>query len=221
MEHSCWCQSPDASCLHSSSNCIWISHHSGLELKGKNKVKKKKVIISKEKTLFFFLKIWATVVYQSWGKRYRTQHNSPPAEQPSLIPWPVLACCNCGVKYIHFGITIDDLGEHILLLSEVELTTLAKSATEAQLASSNLLKYYKSCVQSCTKSPHNKKSGKKKNLRTNSLSSAKHSWGKQTSQKYNASGQGIEKASIFFFYMFPKFCKYLNIGSWYRSAVSY
>lgn len=75
------------------------------------------------------------------------QHNSPlPAELPSLTTWPVLAHCNREVKYIHSGIAIGALRECVLLLSEVELTALAKSATEAQLASGNLLNHYKTVV---------------------------------------------------------------------------
>lgn len=54
--------------------------------------------------------------------------------------------CHCKVKYIHLGIGIDSLSECILLLSETELTVLAKSSIAAQLASSNLLSCYKSVV---------------------------------------------------------------------------
>lgn len=80
-------------------------------------------------------------------QRHRIQHNSPrPAKLPSLNTRPVLAHCYSEVKYIQFGIAIDGLGECILLLSEVELTALAKTVIEAQLASGNLLNQYKTVM---------------------------------------------------------------------------
>lgn len=108
MEQSCWCQSPDASCLHSSSNCIWISQCSGFRIKSK-------MLISNENTLFLppkkKKKNQDAPAHESGGKRI--QHGCLPAELPLLIPWPALAQCNWEVKYIHCGTAREALGECI------------------------------------------------------------------------------------------------------------
>lgn len=107
----------------------------------------RKMLIYKGKTTFF-PKNSSNYSLSKSRQRPRIHHNSLLAELPLLITGPVLAHCNCEVSYIHSGIAIDCLGECILLLSEVELTALAKSVKliEAQLASSSLLNHYKALV---------------------------------------------------------------------------
>lgn len=136
MEHSCWVSEPRCQ-LPTYLELLHLDFSSlQFELKQENANFQRQNTSSPNSHNYSLSKV---------GQRYKIQHTSLPAELPSLIIQPLITLpVVTEVKYIHFGIAIDGLGECIVLLSEIELTALTKSLIAAQLTSGNLLSHYRS-----------------------------------------------------------------------------